>query len=497
MKAVYLKNFRKGFATNSSSTHSIIYRNKDEMFKDLNIFELNYYDRFDNTIAASREAKIKYVAANIFWNETLFEVMCQYYPEMKQYSELAKKARKNGLYEEFGMYTRGSLSFRKGTELEASIDFLKNVIDDEDIIIVGGSDETDFVYDTTEGHKEIALPDDIGIGNVQKGIVKNGNYWIGYGWDGKIRFKTEKGDCVPSYPELVDLRITNKCQHGCPFCFMDSSMKEKEADFLKLKNIINQLSSNEYDRYDRRIEFSVGGGNILLYPHLEELFKYMKERGHIINTTINAKDCKEILSNEKYLKLFKDYVTAIGVSVTDENDIDILGDFKFSFNRDDYKQITIHLIPELLGVEKTREFIQKIEEQYKYFNFLFLGYKTNGRGKTQEYKTFNDDELTKLFGEDLWVSIDTTFANTYKDWLEKNFETEKTITLNEGEYSMYIDAVEGIAYKSSYQLDKPYDIKYGGYEEHGKTWFTPIEAFANIRRDNGFKVYDEEDTESA
>ena len=62
---------------------------------------------------------------------------------------------------------------------------------------------------------------------------------------------------------------------------------------------------------------------------------------------------------------------------------------------------------------------------------------------------------------------------------------------------MYIDAVEGFAYKSSYQLDKPYDIKYGGYEEHGKTWFTPIEAFANIRRDNGFKVYDEEDTESA
>ena len=486
MRAVYLKNFRKGFATNSSSTHSIIYRNKDEMFKDLNIFELNYYDRFDNTIAASREAKIKYVAANIFWNETLFEIMCQYYPEMKQYEELAKKARENDLYEEFGMYTRGALSFRKGTELEASIDFLKNVIDDEDIIIVGGSDEADFVYETTEGHKEIALPDDIGIGSLQKGIVKNGNYWIGYGWDGKIRFKTEKGDCVPSYPELVDLRITNKCQHGCPFCFMDSSMKEKEADFFKLKAIINQLSSNEYDRYDRRVEFSVGGGNILLYPHLEELFKYMKERGHIINTTINAKDCKEILSNEKYLKLFKNYVTAIGVSVTDEKDIDILGDFKFSFNRDGYKQITIHLIPELLGVEKTMELIQKIEKQYEYFNFLFLGYKTNGRGKTQEYKTFTNDELTKLFGEDLLVSIDTTFANTYKDWLEKNFETDKTITLNEGEYSMYIDAVEEKAYKSSYQLDKPYNLKYGRGEE--KT-YSVEQAFKNIRKDNGFEIY--------
>ena len=58
MKVIYLKNFRKGYATNSSSTHSLIYRNKDEMFEDLNVFELNFYDRFDETIAASREAKI-------------------------------------------------------------------------------------------------------------------------------------------------------------------------------------------------------------------------------------------------------------------------------------------------------------------------------------------------------------------------------------------------------------------------------------------------------
>lgn len=57
MRTVYLKNFRKGFATNSSSTHSVIYRNKEDLFKDLDIFELNYYDRFDNTIAASKEAK--------------------------------------------------------------------------------------------------------------------------------------------------------------------------------------------------------------------------------------------------------------------------------------------------------------------------------------------------------------------------------------------------------------------------------------------------------
>jgi len=75
MKAVYLKNFRKGLATNSSSTHSLIYRNDGELFKDLDIFECDYYDRSTSTIAASREAKIKYVLADIMYNEPLVKIM--------------------------------------------------------------------------------------------------------------------------------------------------------------------------------------------------------------------------------------------------------------------------------------------------------------------------------------------------------------------------------------------------------------------------------------
>ena len=74
MKAVYLKNFRKGLATNSSSTHSLIYRNDGELFKDLDIFECDYYDRCTSTIAASREAKIKYVLADIMYNEPLVQI---------------------------------------------------------------------------------------------------------------------------------------------------------------------------------------------------------------------------------------------------------------------------------------------------------------------------------------------------------------------------------------------------------------------------------------
>ena len=54
IKVARIVNRRSGLATNSSSTHSVIYKNKDDIFEDLNIFDERYYDRCLSTIAASR-----------------------------------------------------------------------------------------------------------------------------------------------------------------------------------------------------------------------------------------------------------------------------------------------------------------------------------------------------------------------------------------------------------------------------------------------------------
>jgi hypothetical protein len=61
--------------------------------------------------------------------------------------------------------------------------------------------------------------------------------------------------------------------------------------------------------------------------------------------------------------------------------------------------------------------------------------------------------------------------------------------MNEGEYSMYIDAVEEKAYKSSYQLDKPYNMHHEYLKK--EEYYNVKDAFANIRKDSGFKTYDE------
>lgn len=523
MNAVYLKNFRNGWATNSSSTHSVVYRNKDEMLKDMNVMENNFYERYTETIAASREAKIKYIAANIWHYESLFNIMCALYPEMKQYIPLIEEYKKelsenyHGYVDEkFGMYTRGRLYFDAAQDLEASIDYLKRIIDDDDLIIVGGSDEENFYYDTINGHKEIELP--------ANNAFKNGNYWVFYDNLGKrIRFTTEKTtQCIPLYPELIDLKITNHCEHGCKFCYMDSNKDGADANFNELTRLIYSLSRSGFDRHPRRIEFAIGGGNVLLYGqhltkeggkndnlpqyyHLEKLFSFIKGQGHIINTTINAKDFEKITEDHDLKRIFGNYVSGLGISVSSIEDVELLrkyGDWFCNYNCEigNSKDVVIHLIPELLGLEETKEIIKLLRERPKFddedksmhympfYSMLFLGFKSNGRGKTQTPHTFTNDELGELFNNAYCVSIDTTFANTYREWLKANRATDYTVTWNEGEYSMYIDAVEMNAYKSSYDLSKPYNLRYPGYEHCDDTeWFTPDQAFLNIRKDNGFK----------
>ena len=491
MKLIYLKNFRRGFATNSSSTHSIIYKNKEDLFEDLNVFELDYYERYDKTIAASKEAKIKYIAAGIKYNTNLFDVMSAYYPQMKEYV-------KNS---EFGMVARGSLSI--GRNFEASVFFLKNVIENEEIVIVGGSDEEGWVYDTCLNHKELSDPDDIGEANV----FKNGNYWVGYGDynNSRLRFMTEPGECVPQFPELVDLKITDVCKNNCKFCYAGSTAKGKHADIDFIEKVVSQLSTQYFSSHKRLTEFAIGGGNPLEHPKFNEIVKMINKFGNIVNVTINSKDINSILEDDERLEVFKEYISGVGISVTDVECLDdivkfknVLSDKIKQHNNYGHKlfkvpvQFVIHLIPEMLGADKTIEILKKAAKLGLYY-ILFLGYKTIGRAYGSKINKLTDDELNKISESICITSIDTLFANTYKEYLSKNYESfPYTVTLNEGEFSMFIDAVNKKAYKSSYQLEHAYRLDMedeDDWENYNKTWYDVENAFSLIRKDNGYKTY--------
>lgn len=511
MKIVYLRNFRNGLATNSSSTHSIIYKNEGEMLEDLNIFNLDYYDRCDETIAATREAKIKYILANIFSQDNLVRILSERYPEMKQYYPLVKERyaqyeerRKTNRYDfddnSFGMTCRGALTFGN---IDFDYEYLCHVIDNPDLVIIGGSDEEDFFYDKTDDHEELIDPYKFKIGYGKTNwdynkkqryeIFKNGNYWIGFSttfllhkedylerhnkcFGNRVRFSSHNEKLIPKYPELIDLKITNKCDQGCSFCFVDSTInKDSHARVQFIQSIARQLPNTT--------EFSMGGGNILLHPNLKEILQTLKNYEHINNVTINVKDCETILNNPFFKDIFEKLVDGIGVSVQKAEDIPTVVKFQEVFKN---QYVVIHIIPELIGVEAITEIYTALHNHY--IPILFLGYKSLGRGANIQPKRFTDEEL-EMFLNKGSISIDTLFAQTYYDYLNKKFALEKCVTLNEGEFSMYIDATNETFHKSSYHLESR--LENCSFFKDRSVLFSLVDAFNKIRKSSGFEVYDE------
>lgn len=468
---LYLNNIRKGVATNSSSVHSVIYRKKsDKIWKDLAVFDLDYYDRYDTVIAVSREAKIKYILANIFRNEELVKLLEYKYPEFKQYYPLIKKEMDSSDYDSntyFGAYPRGAMY--PYNNLPASLEIIENIIEDENCIIVAGSDEEDDYYGIIDGY------DTMPSFSYVEFLIKNGNYYIlNRGIDGKIRLCVEKQqNPIPMYPELIDINITNHCEHNCSFCYRGCTTEGKHADLSYLYKIIYNLSIPT--------ELVLGGGNVLDHSGLDDIISYAYEKGHQVSLTINVSD---------YTRLLKlpcvSYLKGIGISVFSEQDLDKV--FEIVKALPD-SHVAFHVIPEYLGYDKTFKLLSAINrkcsevEEYYSANVVLLGYKTTGRGKDNAI-ILSKKDLASLFDfRNILISTDTCFNNKYLKYMKDHFD-DRSITFNEGEYSMYIDAVSQCVYRSSYQLDKSYRL-----EKNDIYKASISEIFSKIRKDNGFEVY--------
>lgn len=513
MKIFRIKNRRNSLATNSSSTHSVVYKNKDQVFEDLGIFDTKYYGRCKETIAASREAKIRYIFANIFRWDELVELMSMRYPEMKEYYPLVKEyydiycndkiweelSKSNGdnwnLWDErdsymFGDHMRGNLYNHK--ELYLSYEFLCNIIDSPDIVIVGGSDEDDFVYDTIDGCDKISSRFSYMENIIDK--VKNGNYYILYGSTyskkEKVRLQVDSiPDMIPEYPELVDMKITNACEHKCPFCYMASTPDGKHANLKDIYGIIS--------KFKIKTEFALGGGNVLLHPEFENIVRYIKINKHIANITIRYDDVDTINNNETIKNVIKKYVSGIGISVQKDSNMDQVESF-INDMLDLGKHVSLHIIPEMLGVKKSVKILEKMNDinkqrqEQKQDDFydnnkckvIFLGLKQVGRAKNMEHNLLTEDELNTLFKACYWqLNVDTAFINTYNDWFNKEYQGDERffLTKHEGEFSMFIDSVKMQGFTSSYKDD-------GGIAINDDTKLNKL--FGEIRRKNGFKVFE-------
>ena len=277
------------------------------------------------------------------------------------------------------------------------------------------------------------------------GIYKNGNYQVTILDDGtKIR-RTEEDEFIPEFPENADVKITDKCSQGCPFCY-EGCTKQGEHSYLMCED--GTFGQHWMYTLKPYTELAING-NDLDHPDLDKFLLKMQELHIIVNITVNQNQFMKHLDYLKYLVKYK-MVYGVGVSLVDSSDD------KFFEVLKEFPNAVIHTIAGILGS------VDIMRLMSNHSKVLILGYKNLGRGINYRNNVYNHVEdyikqlqywLPKMVKECKVVSFDNLAIEqlNVKELLFKNKQNEwdEFYMGDDGNFTLYIDAVNQTFAKNS------------------------------------------------
>lgn len=453
-----IHNIRLGFANNSSSTHSLIFL-KD--VKDYDVeneeFGWNYFT------CASEESKTDYLyqllrlnLQKICGNEAGSIIANNWLGTSKIPKQGKNSYLQDGYIDHQSLYTL-PLSWDEKLVDQEFFNNLKDYILQKDLVILGGNDNDEKPHPLDKGNKSFILKLERDDYNNKWVCRKDKNYWSLFNRTNGAKLRLSfnlKDDVQPTksnYPELVDLKITDFCPYNCSFCYTDSTIKGKEAEYYNIYRVLNILSEMKV------FEVAIGGGEPTTHKNFIAIIKDCRNVGIIPNfTTYNI----GWLNNPK-----------MWIPITDN-----CGSFAYSVN-DDIKTLTIDNIYEkltengiedkikvsiqcIIGVCKTNTIETIIKKCIDYnFSLTLLGYKETGRGNQYIERENNSIEIFNLIKKLKYkpnISIDTALAKEWEPLLKESKIPRQMYHLEEGKFSCYIDAVNKKIGPSSYCNEKEY-----------------------------------------
>ena len=190
-------------------------------------------------------------------------------------------------------------------------------------------------------------------------VKETGHYAVK---DGKVTHWVEADDDRFTYdfPENMEIKITDKCENGCLYCHMSSVPEGKHGDLRSMEHIISSMVPGT--------ECTITGGNPLSHPDLLWFLEKLKERGIVVNMTINQRQLKphkDLICRLVVEKL----VFGLGISLADSH---CKEDFKFIDSLG--PNVVIHVVA---GIFSKRDLPAVINRR-----ILVLGYRDSGRGHT-------------------------------------------------------------------------------------------------------------------
>lgn len=486
-----LNNVRFGFATNSSSTHTTLIfkdpqlKSKIQTENEHNHGVFGWEDFTLNDI----ESKKRYALSTLIDNlsKKLDDDFLKYcikgkYPDFDFINFDFHEMSEYCVDHQSLITLPKCLSNNRLQNSKVSIDWdffddYLNFVQRDDVIILGGNDNDDEHPLLLHCDKKLERFEPIEyIQECYSTIYskKDGQWWILFDPKSgfKIRFSFEK-DPIPytksTYPELVDIKITDYCDEGCKYCYQRSTKNGMHGDISIIRNAIRQLSEANV------MEIAFGGGEPTKHPEFREILSMCDFWGIVPNFTTRS---LEWVENEKMYETVKKCVGGIGFSVDNVEFLNKIVEISEKLN-DDKINFCIQIVEGTMPDDVALEVMTICDNNG--FSLLFLGFKEVGRGKAYDKKSGNlwklyydnvlsdymkdGDTLNYLFRRNIRhgrVAIDTAFAKQHeKDLLECNVDPRSFYT-EEGKYSMYLDLVKNKMGKSSYHETKPIPIEHLG-----------------------------------
>lgn len=449
-------NIRLGFATNSSSSHSIIFSPSlkvGRQYDDSMNCEPYQYD-WGWFILDSPNQKSKYLQTavmqslvHIFDRDKCIELMCEWFgydwEHYDRYMPCSETYKSDSAY----MDHQSAFSFTEEQLNKTNIQRLDDLFKSDNIVVFGGNDN--------EEPPILPFPFDGETISIHSGIPSlvsrsDGNNIVYYNkyTGNKIRVSLDDSPYEKStYPELVDIKITDYCPFGCSFCYQSSTINGVHSSIESIIKIADLLQKMQV------FEVALGGGEPTMHPQFDKILKIFFERGITPNfTTFTSKWIK----NSRIKSSVSKYCGGIGVSVHHPKDLAKVKEINclkmFYSNSNSPKVMAQHVVGSLPEKETVNLIKQCGEDNIP---MLLLGYKNVGFGGSfKRFKVNNFPYTLKLIvgstTDEYTISVDTALLDEFPDFPNILDVDTKLFTKKEGQFSCYIDAVNMTTGPSSY-----------------------------------------------
>jgi len=282
-------------------------------------------------------------------------------------------------------------------------------------------------------------------------LWKNGNYYIIlFGPErSKVRIAFHNDVLKPEYPELVDVKITNRCYHECSWCAEGSVADGADADGPTVRDFLKHLHPG--------VEVTIGGGDPLLHLMLHSILRTRK----FVSITVRDTD----VLNGRVTPYVKLEHVRLGVSLSPGTDADELV-ATLRAHRSPYWP-TVHWVHGVNTLKQLRNLVSSGAPRV-----LILGYKPIGRGAFYTPKLVRPEQFREVM--ELARNHRTT-SLAFDHLAIEQFGLREYILDHpllyggaEGRYSFFVDFVDMSAYPSSDRFGGPVSLPrepYKGWEQ--------------------------------